>query len=182
MCANGPLELTLAIIKPHIIKAPHALEGIRNIILENRFFVIKSERILITKEQVELFYEEHKERFFYHRLTSFMTSGDSDVHILARQDAIKEWRKLMGPTKVYQTLYSQPDSIRGQYGLTDTRNATHGSDSPESVKREISIFFPDFSISKWLEENEEHFLNGVVKFKDDEFVHTVGDQKACMIQ
>lgn len=54
-------------------------------------------------------------------------SGASDVHILAKQDAIKEWRRLMGPTKVYQTLHLEPDSIRGQYGLTDTRNATHGS-------------------------------------------------------
>lgn len=56
------------------------------------------------------------------------------------------------------------------------------TDSPESVKREISIFFPDFNISKWHEENEEHFLNGSVKFIDDEFIHTVGARKTCMIQ
>jgi nucleoside diphosphate kinase len=49
------------------------------------------------------------------------------VYILAKENAIAEWRKLMGPTKVYQAIYTHPDSIRGLYGLTDTRNATHGS-------------------------------------------------------
>lgn len=55
----------------------------------------------------------------------------------------------MGPTKVFKTLYSHPHSIRGQFGLSDTRNACHGSDSIESVEKEVKIFFPEFSISEW---------------------------------
>lgn len=55
----------------------------------------------------------------------------------------------MGPTKVFKTLYSHPQSIRGQFGLSDTRNACHGSDSIESVEKEVNIFFPDFSINEW---------------------------------
>uniref|UniRef100_A0A1B6DP29 Nucleoside diphosphate kinase-like domain-containing protein n=1 Tax=Clastoptera arizonana TaxID=38151 RepID=A0A1B6DP29_9HEMI len=121
------MELTLAILKPHIIKAPHALEGIKQIILENGFLTIKSKRLCFEMFQVEKFYEEHKHKFFYNRLVTFMTSGESEVCILAKENAIKEWRKLMGPTKVYQSVYTNPDSIRGIYGLTDTRNATHGS-------------------------------------------------------
>jgi len=46
---------------------------------------------------------------------------------LAREDAISVWRRLMGPTKVFQCQLSNPDSIRAKHGLTDTRNATHGS-------------------------------------------------------
>lgn len=57
----------------------------------------------------------------------FFTSGPSDVYILARENAIKKWRELMGPTKVFEAKLSHPDSIRGKYGLTDTRNVTHGS-------------------------------------------------------
>lgn len=57
----------------------------------------------------------------------FLCSGPSEVYILAREDAIKMWRELMGPTKVYQAIYTSPGTIRAEYGLTDTRNATHGS-------------------------------------------------------
>lgn len=56
-----------------------------------------------------------------------MCSGPSDIHILADYDAIIKWRQLMGPTKVYQAQYIAPDTIRGMFGLSDTRNATHGS-------------------------------------------------------
>lgn len=56
-----------------------------------------------------------------------MCSGPSDVHVLANTDAITKWRKLLGPTKVFQSQYSAPDSIRGMFGLSDTRNAAHGS-------------------------------------------------------
>lgn len=49
------------------------------------------------------------------------------MHILAKVNAIQDWRQLMGPTKVYHTIFTHPDSIRGMFGLTDTRNATHGS-------------------------------------------------------
>lgn len=58
---------------------------------------------------------------------SLFFSGESEVHILAKVNAIQDWRQLMGPTKVYQTIFTHPDSIRGQFGLTDTRNAAHGS-------------------------------------------------------
>lgn len=51
----------------------------------------------------------------------------------------------MGPTKVYKAIYSNPDCIRALYGLSDTRNACHGSDSEESALREISIIFPEFN-------------------------------------
>lgn len=54
-------------------------------------------------------------------------SGPSEVYILAREDAIMVWRRLMGPTKVFKCQLTDPDTIRARHGLTDTRNATHGS-------------------------------------------------------
>lgn len=60
-------------------------------------------------------------------LWKFVLSGPMRAYILAREDAISHWRELMGPTKVFRARFNSPASIRGQFGLTDTRNTTHGS-------------------------------------------------------
>ncbi|KAL1494429.1 hypothetical protein ABEB36_010028 [Hypothenemus hampei] len=165
------LQLTLAIIKPHIIKNPISLEAIRKIIISSNFKIVRSKRKRILLDEAELFYEEHKHKFFYNRLVTFMTSGESDLHILAKENAIKDWRALMGPTKVYKAQFEAPNTIRGLYGLSDTRNATHGSDSPETAQREIKIFFPEFNCEEWLLKEEPHFRTGQVKFLNNEFLH-----------
>lgn len=67
------LQLTLAIIKPHVIKNPIALSAIQKLILNSNFKIVKSKRKLISLEEAELFYEEHKHKFFYNRLVTFMT-------------------------------------------------------------------------------------------------------------
>lgn len=54
-------------------------------------------------------------------------SGPMRAYILAREDAIRHWRELMGPTKVFRARHTSPTTIRAQFGLTDTRNTTHGS-------------------------------------------------------
>ncbi|XP_071501054.1 nucleoside diphosphate kinase 6-like [Diadema antillarum] len=93
-------------------------------------------------------------RFFYNRLVGFMMCGPMCAQILAGDNVITRWRELMGPTKTFRAKHIQPDTIRGQHGLTDTRNATHGSDSPETASREIGFFFPEFSIQRWYEREE----------------------------
>lgn len=80
-------------------------------------------------------------------------SGPIEVSILAGDNVIAKWRSLLGPTRVYKTVYTHPQSIRGHFGLSDTRNVCHGSDSMESAKREIAIFFSDFDFERWLEES-----------------------------
>ncbi|KAJ9591963.1 hypothetical protein L9F63_001475 [Diploptera punctata] len=170
---NKSLQLTMAIIKPHITKAPHALKKIHDIIITNEFYVVKRRILVMTEDLASSFYAEHRNKFFYNRLVTFMCSGSSEVYILARWDAIKVWRELMGPTKVYQAQYTAPDSIRGSFGLSDTRNATHGSDSPESALREIAIFFPNFDVNKWFDEEEKHFIGGNVTLCPEQFVHQI---------
>lgn len=80
----------------------------------------------------------------------------------------------MGPTKVFKTIFTHPDSIRGQFGLTDTRNGTHGSDSPETAQREIKFFFPEFDMDSWLEE-EPHFRLSNVEFDSKRTIHVIKD-------
>ncbi|KAF7998385.1 hypothetical protein HCN44_009783 [Aphidius gifuensis] len=169
------LELTLAIIKPHVVKNPIVLKKIREIIINNNFKIIKSQRKIMTPNDANAFYADHKEKFFFNRLFTFMCSGPSDIHILARENAISKWRQIMGPTKVFYAQYSHPQSIRGKYGLTDTRNATHGSDSQESAEREMNIFFHDFDTLKWIKEEENYFRNEKIKLDTELFVHKIYD-------
>lgn len=67
------LELTFAILKPHVVKHPLAVEKIRNMILTSNFKVVESKRHQIQLQEAELFYQEHKTKFFYKRLVTFMT-------------------------------------------------------------------------------------------------------------
>lgn len=82
-------------------------------------------------------------------------SGPSYALILQSADSIAKWRSLMGPTKVYKAIYSNPDCIRALYGLSDTRNACHGSDSTESAMKEISILFPEFNMTEALNAEDQ---------------------------
>ncbi|XP_066588770.1 nucleoside diphosphate kinase 6-like [Prorops nasuta] len=173
MHSSKSLELTLAILKPHIVKSPFALKNIHNIIIQNEFKVVRTRKSLITHEEASKFYAEHINKFFYNRLLTFMCSGPSLIHILARHNAINTWRQLMGPTKVYVAQLSAPNTIRGTFGLSDTRNATHGSDSQDSAEREIAIFFKDFDIKKWYADEEMYFNTGQVKFDFVSFVHNI---------
>lgn len=85
----------------------------------------------------------------------FIFSGPIEVIVLAGDNVISKWRTLLGPTRVYKTVHSHPESIRGMLGLSDTRNVCHGSDSMESAKREIGIFFEDFDVDRWLAEHKK---------------------------
>ncbi|TGZ59142.1 hypothetical protein CRM22_009239 [Opisthorchis felineus] len=75
------------------------------------------------------------------------TNGPIGVYVLRGIDAIPRWRALLGPTKVYRAVVSEPDSLRGLLGLTDTRNGFHGSDSYATALREIQFFFPSLPIT-----------------------------------
>ncbi len=84
-------------------------------------------------------------RFFHPRLVEFIASGPLRALVLSHtSDAITTWRGLLGPTKSFRAHYEAPASLRGQYGASDTRNVAHGSDSPDSVRREVAFFFPQF--------------------------------------
>jgi len=138
------LQLTLAILKPDITRVPFNLAAVRQMIIDRNFIVVRSKFVDLQRSDVERFYQEHEGKFFYNRLVTYMSSGTCHAHVLAKEDAIADWRRLMGPTKVIRTRYEAPDTIRGMFGLTDTRNTSHGSDSDENALKEIRFFFPDF--------------------------------------
>ena len=108
-------ELTLAILKPDVSANPLAVRAIRKAILADGFGVVRTKQVKMTRSKAENFYSEHEGKFFYGRLINFMSSGNLHVHVLARENAIRRWRELLGPTKVYKTRFERPDSIRGQF-------------------------------------------------------------------
>nr|CAG4646692.1 EOG090X0HUX [Macrothrix elegans] len=148
------LELTLALLKPDIVRVPFAVQEVRNKILSSGFLVVRSSEIKLSEQKVTAFYQEHAGKFFCHRLKTFMRSGPIWALILAHPNAIEMWRNLMGHSKVCKIQYGNEWSLRGLYGLTDTRNCTHGSDSRTSAEMEIKLIFPEFDIDLWYRKHQ----------------------------
>ncbi len=136
------MERTFAIIKPDAV-SKKAEGKIIDKILENGFNIVAMRKELLTKEQAQGFYAVHKERPFFNDLIAFMTSGPVVLMVLEQENAIKKWRDLMGPTNSKE---APEGTIRGTFGTDIEKNASHGSDAPETAAFEIGWFFRGFEI------------------------------------
>ena len=131
-------ERTLAIVKPDAVARRLAGKIIQRI--EEAGFQIRAmKRVHLSKPQAEGFYAVHRERPFFGSLTAFMSSGPAVVLVLEAPDAIKRWRTLMGAT---DPAKADPGTLRKEFAESIERNATHGSDAPETAAYEIGYFFP----------------------------------------
>jgi nucleoside-diphosphate kinase len=130
-------ERTLAIIKPDAVERRLAGKIIQRI--EDAGFQIRAmRRVSLSKPQAEGFYAVHHGRPFFASLTSFMSSGPAIVMVLEAPDAIKKWRTLMGAT---DPAKADAGTMRKEFAESIERNATHGSDAPETAAYEIGYFF-----------------------------------------
>ena len=130
-------ERTLAIIKPDAV-ARHLTGAILQRI-EAQGFQIRAMRLVhLSKKQAEGFYAVHRDRSFFASLTDFMSSGPAVVLVLEAIDAIKKWRTLMGAT---DPAKADAGTLRKEFAQSIERNATHGSDAPETAAFEIGYFF-----------------------------------------
>lgn len=132
------VEKTLAIIKPDAVKK-RLIGKIIQRIEEEGFEIAQLKLEHLTKNKAKGFYIVHKDKPFYGSLTEFMSSGPIVVMALEGDDAIAHWRRVMGATDPAQ---AKPGTLRHQYGFSVERNATHGSDAPETAARELKYFFP----------------------------------------
>lgn len=131
------IEHTLAIIKPDGVARGLIGEIIRRI--ESHGLRVKALKMVhLSKLQAEGFYAVHRSRPFFESLTSFMSEGPVVVMILAGEDAIRQWRELMGAT---DPAKAGPGSLRKEFGQSIERNTTHGSDAPETAAFETAYFF-----------------------------------------
>ena len=131
------LQRTLAIIKPDAVAAGN-IGVIINEIEKNGFQIVALKMLQLTTSQAEGFYAVHRERPFFGSLVEFMTEGPVVTMILQKENAIVEWRNLMGAT---DPAKADEGTIRKKYGASLQNNATHGSDAEETAAFETRYFF-----------------------------------------
>ena len=130
-------EQTFSIIKPNAVKKGK-IGDVVAIFEKSGLKIAAAKLVLLRKEKCEEFYAEHKARPFFGELVSFMTSGPVLLMVLTGQNAVAKNREIMGATDPKKAA---PNTVRALYGDSVGENAVHGSDSPESAKREIALFF-----------------------------------------
>ncbi|KAI8062130.1 nucleoside diphosphate kinase [Gongronella butleri] len=140
------LQYTLALLKPDICANAALVPAIQQAMKENNLQIVQKRDVLWSEADAAAFYAEHKGKFFYQRLCGYMTSGPFQAYILASPNAIQDWRRLIGPTHPVRARVMQPSTLRALYGLTDTRNSFHGSDSIDTARQELQFFFPKFDV------------------------------------
>lgn len=130
-------QYTLAIIKPDAVQAKNSGKII-DMIEAAGFSIDAMAKAQLDTETAELFYEEHEDKPFFQELVDFMTSGPVIIMALGKENAIEDWRKLMGATN---PANAEAGTIRKLYGKSIGNNAVHGSDSAQAAERELGIFF-----------------------------------------
>ncbi|NUM71006.1 MAG: nucleoside-diphosphate kinase [Ignavibacteriaceae bacterium] len=130
-------KITLAIVKPDAVKAGNT-GAIIDHIIKAGFKVKAMKMVRMTKESAMGFYEVHKERPFYGELVDFMCSGPCVPMMLEKENAVAEYRKLIGATDPAQ---ADEGTIRKLFATSKAENAVHGSDSDENAKLEVAHFF-----------------------------------------
>jgi nucleoside-diphosphate kinase len=130
-------DFTFSIIKPNAVRTGKT-GPILAMINEGGFEIAAMRMVKLTLPQAESFYSIHKGKPFYPGLIEFMTSGPVVVMILRHDNAVEEFRKLIGSTDPSK---AEPGTIRKTFAVSVQMNAVHGSDSPENAIIEANFFF-----------------------------------------
>lgn len=128
---------TLAIIKPDAVSDGYIGEII-SMITKAGFKIKAMKMVHLTANQAKSFYEVHKDRPFYNDLVEYMTSGPCVPIALEKENAVEDYRKLIGATDPAQAAEG---TVRKLYARNKQFNAVHGSDSDENAEKEIAFFF-----------------------------------------
>lgn len=139
------MERTLIIFKPDAVQ--RGLVGeIMTRFEKKGLQIIGAKLMRISQQLAETHYEPHKGKPFYPGLVKFMTSSPVLVVALQGKSAIEISRKMMGATFGSR---AEPGTIRGDFGMSNSFNLIHGSDSPEAAQRELGLFFKSDELLDW---------------------------------
>jgi nucleoside-diphosphate kinase len=136
------MEKTFAIIKPDAVAKGYTGKIIDRIEKEG-FKIVAMKKIHMTKKMAEGFYAVHRDKPFFNDLTTFMSSNPCIVMVLKKENAISDWRKLMGATN---PANAEAGTLRKEFGANIDNNAVHGSDAPETAEQETRYFFADIEM------------------------------------
>ncbi|OGS62783.1 MAG: nucleoside-diphosphate kinase [Euryarchaeota archaeon RBG_19FT_COMBO_69_17] len=134
------MDRTFVLLKPDAVQRGLVGEIVRR--FEDRGLKLVAMKMLrVSRSLAESYYAEHKGKAFFEPLMAYISSGPVVAMVLEGDGSVALVRTMMGKTNAAE---AEPGTIRGDYGLTIGRNVIHGSDGPESAKREIGFFFkPD---------------------------------------
>lgn len=135
-------ERTLSIVKPDAV-AKHKIGEILSRAEAQGLRLVAGRLLRLSREDAGRFYVVHKERPFYGDLCAFMSEGPVFVAALEGEGAIAKWREIMGAT---DPAKAGAGSVRRDFGTNVERNATHGSDAPDTARWEISFFFGELEL------------------------------------
>jgi nucleoside-diphosphate kinase len=139
------MERTLIILKPDAVQR-HLVGEILTRFEKKGLQIVGTKLMKIPQSLAETHYEPHKGKPFYPGLVKFMTNSPVVVLALAGKDSIAISRKMMGATFGSK---AEPGTIRGDYGVSNSFNLIHGSDSQESATRELGLFFKSDELLDW---------------------------------
>jgi nucleoside-diphosphate kinase len=133
------VDRTLILVKPDAFARGLTGEIIAR--FENKGLkIVALQHMTVTEDLAKQHYAEHDGKPFFGELVEFITSGPIVAMVLEGEEAIRAARQVIGATN---PLEAAPGSIRGDYAIAVGQNMVHGSDSPESGRREAALFFPD---------------------------------------
>jgi nucleoside-diphosphate kinase len=135
-------ERTLSIVKPDAV-AKRKIGEILARAEEQELRVVAGKLLRLSRDDAARFYVVHRERPFYGDLCEFMSSGPVFVSVLEGDNAIAKWREIMGAT---DPVKAGAGSVRRDFGTNVERNATHGSDAPDTARWEIAFFFGELEL------------------------------------
>lgn len=140
-------EQTLALFKPDTIER-NLVGTFVDIILKNKFKIVSMKMLKPTKTIIKQHYIDLSDKPFFPAIRAYMSNQPTIALILEKENAIQDWRKLIGAT---HPKNANGSTIRGKYGDKNQnsnilKNLVHGSDSPENAKREIKLWFPELTI------------------------------------
>ena len=130
---------TFTMIKPDAVESNYIGQILAKI-TEGGFKIIAMKLTRLSAQQAGKFYEVHKERPFYGSLVSYMSSGVIVAAILEKENAVEDFRKLIGAT---DPAKAEKGTIRNLFAKSIEANAVHGSDSDENAKKEGAFFFAE---------------------------------------
>ncbi len=136
------MNRTFSIIKPDATKR-NITGAINKIIEENNLVIVAQKRIKLTQNKAEGFYAIHKDKPFFNDLIDYMTSGPVIIQVLKGENAVENYRKIMGATNPEN---AEKGTIRKEYALNIQENSVHGSDSESNAEIEINYFFEESEI------------------------------------
>ena len=144
------MEYTFAMIKPDAVEAKNTGKII-DFIEHHGFDIMRMHKVQLTDEAAKAFYDVHHDKPFFKELVTFIVSGPVIIMALAKENAVKEWRELMGAT---DSKKAATGTVRNLFGTDISHNAVHGSDSVENAQNELSLFFVDEMDEDSMEDEE----------------------------